>query len=214
VYADVRRRYYNESMYDPLTSTYSFACPHGREARVPLSSFRRLERLPGAARPAVYRVLFACGCGEEHPGLVSHDELDWAHVGSTVDLTFRNLMTARDDPLATELVALAAVRIGAGEWPWSFFCYLEDRPRPVTPSAFMLIAPGGDAFGVAVRCPVCGSASVNLVSRRHVDLPFCNDPEVRVVDHVFEADAERALSTFREELASARFDERRLDLER
>ena len=51
-------RGYNERMYDPLTSTYSFACPHGKGSRVPLSSFRRLERLPGAAHPAVYRVLF------------------------------------------------------------------------------------------------------------------------------------------------------------
>ena len=32
-------------MYDPLTRTYSFACPHGREPRVPLSDFRMLERL-------------------------------------------------------------------------------------------------------------------------------------------------------------------------
>ena len=57
-------------MYDALTSTYSFACPHGRPARVRLSSFRALERLPGAAHPAVYRILFACWCGEQHPGLV------------------------------------------------------------------------------------------------------------------------------------------------
>ena len=47
-------------MYDALTGTYLFACPHGREAKVRLSSFRALERLPGAAHPAVYRVLFAC----------------------------------------------------------------------------------------------------------------------------------------------------------
>lgn len=62
-------------MYDPLTSTYSFPCPHGRDAKVPLSAFRLLERLPGAAHPAVYSVLFACRCGHDHPGLVSHDEL-------------------------------------------------------------------------------------------------------------------------------------------
>ena len=71
-------------MYDALTSTYSFACPHGPVTRIRLSSFRALERLPGAAHPAVYRVLFACRCGEEHPGLVSHDELDWAPLGVAV----------------------------------------------------------------------------------------------------------------------------------
>ena len=120
-------------MYDPLTSRYTFPCPHGRDTRVPLSSFRTLRRLPGAAHPAVYHVSFACGCGDEHAGLVSHAELDWAHVGTTADLTFRNLMTSHDDPLAGELVDAAATRIGAGEWPWSFFCYLEDRGRPVTP---------------------------------------------------------------------------------
>jgi hypothetical protein len=130
-----------------------------------------------------------------------------------IDRTFRNLMTARDDPIATELADLAAVRIGAGEWPWSFFCFLEGRPRPVTPSAFRLIAPGGGAFGVAVQCPACSSASVNLVTREHVDIPFRNDPKVGVVAHVFERDALRALADFRVELDSVRFDERRLDLE-
>ena len=49
---------------------------------MPLSSFRRLERLPGAAHPAVFRVLFDCPCGEDHLGLVSHDDLDWAPLGA------------------------------------------------------------------------------------------------------------------------------------
>ena len=63
-------------------------------------------------------------------------------------------MTARDDPLAAELVDAAAARIGAGEWPWSFFCFLEGRPRPVTPSSFALIAPGAGL--VRHRCRVPG----------------------------------------------------------
>ena len=200
-------------MYDALTSTYSFPCPHGRDVRVPLSSFRTLSRLPGAAHPAVYHVSFACRCGDEHVGLVSQAELDWAHVGTTVDLTFRNLMTSHDDPLAAELAAAAATRIGAGEWPWSFFCYLEGRGRPVTPSAFTLIAPGDRVYGIAVRCPVCGSVSVNVVSQEHVDIPFRNDARVHVVPHVFDVDAERTVAGFRAELFSARFDERRLQLD-
>ena len=209
----VRAADYNESMYDPLTSTYSFSCPHRQVARIRLSAFRRLERLPGAAHPAVYRVQFACACGGEHPGLIAHDDLDWAHLGTTIDLTFRNLMTAHVDPIAAELTELAVGRIGAGEWPWSFFCFLEGRPRPITPSAFTLIAPGGDALGVAVRCPACSSVSVNLVTREHLDIPFWNDSRVGVVGYVFERDAFRELSDFRAELASAHFDERRLDLE-
>jgi hypothetical protein len=180
---------------------------------VPLSAFRTLDRLPGAVHPAVYRIQFACGCGGEHAGLIAHDDLDWAHLGTTIDRTFRNLMTAHDDPIATELVDLSAGRLRAGEWPWSFFCFLEGRPRPVTPSAFVLIAPGGRAFGVAVQCPACSSVSVNLVTREHVDIPFRNDAHVGVVAHVFERDALRAAADFRAELDSATFDERRLDLE-
>ena len=200
-------------MYDPLTSTYSFGCPHGPAAHVPLSAFRTLERLPGATHPAVYRIVFACGCGTEHAGLLAHDELDWAHLGTTIDRTFRNLMTTRDDPVALELTDLAAAHIGAGEWPWSFFCFLEGRTRPITPSAFALIAPGGRSFGVAIACPACSSVSVNVVTREHIDIPFWNDASVGVIGHAFERDSLRAVADFREELDSARFDERRLDLE-
>jgi hypothetical protein len=200
-------------VYDPLTSRYSFACPHGNEAQVPLSSFRLLQRLPGAAHPAVYQVVFACGCGDDHPGLVAHDDLDWAPLGASTSGSFHNLMTSHDDSLALELVELAAVRIRAGQWPWSFFCRREGRARPMTPSALALIAPGGASVGVAVRCPVCGAVSINLVSREHVDIPFWNDARVGVVEHTFEPDALRALTEFRAQLASAQFDERRLDLE-
>jgi hypothetical protein len=83
----------------------------------------------------------------------------------------------------------------------------------MTPSALALIAPGGASVGVAVRCPVCGAVSINLVSREHVDIPFWNDARVGVVEHTFEPDALRALTEFRAQLASAQFDERRLDLE-
>jgi hypothetical protein len=200
-------------VYDPLTTTYTFACPHGRHARVPLSAFRRLELLPGATHPAVYRVVFRCRCGEEHPGLVSHDDLDWAPLGAAAHTSFRNLMTAQDDSLAAELTDLAATRIGAGEWPWSFFCLLEGRPRPMTPSALAFVAPGNGSFGIAVRCPSCSAVSVNLVTREHVDIPFWNDARIGVVDHVFPTDALRVLDEFRAELESARFDEKRLDVE-
>lgn len=200
-------------MYDALTSTYSFACPHGSTTAVPLSSFRSLRRLPGPGHPAVYGIEFVCSCGEEHPGLVTQADLDWAHLGTTADLTFRNLMTARDDLVSAELVDAAATHIGAGEWPWSFYCYLEARPRPVTPSAFSLIAPGAGLFGIAVECPVCACVSVNVVSQQHVDVPFRNDASVGVVSHVFARDALREVDAFRAELSSASFDERRLDLQ-
>jgi hypothetical protein len=208
-------------VYDPLTSTYTLSCPHRGEARLRLSSFRSLERLPGPSNPAVYSVFFACPCGEEHPGLVSHDELDLAPLGLRTNMTFRNMMTTRDESVGSELIDVAATRIGAGEWPWTFFCYLEARPRPISPSAIARIAPGVEQrktrtesrFAVAVRCPSCSTTSINVVSRAHVDVPFWNDPSVVVVDHVFANDAAWATGSFREELQSARFDERRMELD-
>ena len=200
-------------MYDPLRTRYVLSCPERGETTVTLSAFRRLERLPGAAHPAVFRITFACPCGDEHPGLVSHDELDWAPLGLDAG-SFVDLMTDRVGETGPELAELAAVRIRSGEWPWSFFCYPEGRPRPVFPSAFSLLAPGTTTgfLGLAVRCPDCSSQSINLVSQAHIDLPFHNDREVGVVEHVFEADAERALEEFRIELDSSRFDTRRLAL--
>jgi len=199
-------------MYDALTTRYTFACPARGETRVSLSAFRILDRLPGAEHPAVFHVVFDCPCGEEHPGLVSDSELDWAPLGLAED-RFLNLMTARFEDVATELSELAVQRILAGEWPWSFYCYPEDRPRPVFPSSFFLLAPGDGSLGLAVRCPSCDRISVNLVSHDHVDLPFHNDQEIGVVPHVFAGDGERMVTDFRDELDSGRFDARRMLLE-
>jgi predicted RNA-binding Zn-ribbon protein involved in translation (DUF1610 family) len=200
-------------MYDALTTRYKFPCPEQGEARVALSSFRRLEQLPGPAQPAVFEVEFGCACGGEHPGLLPHDQLDWAPLGLAGDATFVNLMTASVDPVEAELADLAARRIQAGEWPWSFFCYAEERPRPVFPSAFLVLAGRGEEVALAVRCPACGSVSINLVSAQHLDVPFHNDREVGVVAHVFAADAERAVEEFVAELYSSSFDGRRLALQ-
>ena len=201
-------------MYDALTSRYTLGCPTLGEVRVALSSFRRLDRLPGPSHPAVFGISFDCVCGEEHPGLVSHDVLDWVPLGPR-EARFLNLMTARLDKLETELADLAASHIQAGEWPWSFFCYPEERPRPVFPSSFFLLAPAHahGAMGIAVRCPGCASVSVNLVTEEHVDLPFHNDREVGVVEHLFGNDVERPVEEFASELYSGRFDVRRLALE-
>ena len=200
-------------MYDALTTRYTFACPAHGEARVPLSAFRRVERLPGAAHPAVFRITFACACGGEHVGLVPHDELDWAPLGLETG-SFVNVMTARVDDAAAELADLAARRIGAGEWPWTFYCYPEERPRPGFPSAFALVAPGERAsVGVAVRCAACARLSVNLVSVAHLDVPFHNDRHVGVVEHFFSDDARQTVDEFTAELYSGRFDARRLLLD-
>ncbi len=201
-------------MYDPISTLYTFPCPAQGETKVKLHDFRRLERLPGTAHPAVFRISFACRCGETHAGLVAHDELDLAPLGLRGG-SFLNLMTDRLEPLGAELGDLAARRIGAGEWPWSFFCYPEERPRPVFPSMFTLLAPGsaGDSVGLAVRCPACGCVSINIVSTEHVDLPFHNDAAVGVVEHVFADDALATVEAFCAELYSASFDARRLHLD-
>jgi hypothetical protein len=200
-------------MYDALTTRYTFACPRRGEARVALSAFRRLEQLPGPAQPAVFEVDFECACGGEHPGLVPHDELDWTPLGLG-ERSYLNLMTARLDSVEAELADLAARHIQAGEWPWSFFCYPEERPRPVFPSAFVVLVPaeGREEVGIAVRCPVCSNVSINLVTAPHLDVPFHNDREIGVVEHVFAADAERVVEEFAAELYSACFDARRLHL--
>lgn len=200
-------------MYDALTSTFALPCPHRGKARLPLSSFRALDRLPGPTRPAVFSIVFACSCGGVHPGLVTHDELDIAPVGIGVPGTFRNLMTAQDDSVEAELSNLAAARIRAGEWPWSFFCCLEAKPRPITPSAIALISPEEGRFGVAVRCPACSRISVNLVSREHVDIPFWNDSHVAVLDQVFDDTSLQTVDALHAELASCRVDDRTMHLE-
>jgi hypothetical protein len=197
-------------MYDGLTGRYTFSCPSRGEVNVRLSEFRSLERLPGASHPAVYRITFSCACGEDHDGLVTHDELDWAPL-SGPETAFLNLMTSRLEPVEAELLDLAARRIQAGDWPWSFFCFPEERPRPVFPSSFLALAPGEEEVGLAVQCPSCSKTTVNLVSRPHVDVPFYNDRRVAVVEHVFSAGPETA-EALRTELFSAGFDASRRDL--
>jgi hypothetical protein len=201
----------NAAMYDGLTGRYTFPCPSHGEVSVPLSDFRVLERLPGAHHPAVYRVTFSCACGENHEGLVTHDELDWAPLGAS-ETTFLNLMTARLEPVGDELLDLAVRRIQAGEWPWTFFCYPEERSRPVFPSAFLALAPGDEEVGLAVQCPSCSRTTVNLVSRPHVDVPFYNDRRVAVVEHVFGPDGPETRAVLRDELSAGSLGARRRDL--
>jgi hypothetical protein len=200
-------------IYDALRARYTFACPAREHASVPLSAFRELERLPGAAHPAVYRIRFACVCGGEHDGLVAHDDLDWAPLGVGEERSFVNLMTARTQRLGEELADLASRRIAAGVWPWLLFCYPEGRPRPAFPSLFRLLSPRGDEgrrVGVAMTCSSCGRLSVNLVSDDHVDLPFHHDAEIGVVERVFSEGALRTPEALRAELEASSVEPRRL----
>jgi hypothetical protein len=201
-------------MFDALTSRYTFSCPTRGESHVRLSAFREVDRLPGSAHPAVFSIRFECPCGDDHLGLVVHPELDWEPLGLQNGV-FLNLMTAKVESIEDEFTDLAVRRILGGEWPWTFFCYPEERARPVFPSSFRLLAPGtrGGSLGIAVRCPACARVSVNLVSPEHLDLPFHNDTEIGVVEHVFADDVAPSLDEFRAQLYSADFDARRLLLE-
>ncbi len=176
-------------MYDGLTARYTFPCPEREETRVRLSAFRAVERLPGSQRPAVYEVHFACPCGEEHPGLLTHGDLDWAPLGH-VATAFYNLMTGRLEPAGAPMAEEAAWRIGRGRWPWTFFCFAEERPRPVFPSAFRVLFPESGRIVVAAVCPACSQVSVNLVSHDHLDVPFYSDVEIDVVEHTYEDEAD------------------------
>src|SRR5207245_11349461 len=99
-----------EPMYGALRRRSAFACPQQGATHVRLSSFRVLEQLPGTAHPVVYTVRFACRCGDEHQGLVAHDELDYAPLGLGEGV-FLNILTARMDDVASELCELADRRI-------------------------------------------------------------------------------------------------------
>lgn len=167
-----------------------------------LSAFRVVERLPGSAHPAVYGVVFSCPCGGEHESLATHEELDWAPVGAA-DPPFFNVMTGRLESTAGELADQAAVNIKQGRWPWCFFCYSEERPQPVFPSAFRLVTPTRERMVLAARCPACGGTSVNLVSQEHLDVPFYSDAEIDVIEQAFPGEVEpRSLV---EDLVAGRF---------
>lgn len=198
---------------DALTGTYRLPCPAVGTSRVPLSSFREIQRVPGVVHPAVFRVVFDCSCGTAHVALLSHAALDWAPLGFDEHVPFLNLMTSRHDDLAEELAARATTSLERGAWPWSFFCYLEDIPRPVTPSSFRLLAPFPGLVAVAVVCERCGSTSINVVTRSHVDVPFHSDARVAVAAHAFEEDSLPSTDVFLAELGSATFDEKRLALD-
>jgi hypothetical protein len=205
-------------MYDTLRASYRFHCPRnpgGELTRVRLSAFRRVERLPGAAHPAVYRVVYDCGCGEPHQGLVTHADLDYGPL-APVEVEFRNLLTGRTEPVGDELAEIARSEVQRGNWPWRLYCSREARLKPVWPSSLTMVAPAGqrreEFIGVAVTCPSCGETSLNLVSGAHLDVPFYHDRVVRYVDRPFGDARDLTVDVFHHQLHSARFDAERADL--
>ena len=147
---------------------------------MPLSRFRSIERLPGAAHPAVFRVTYLCDCGDDHVGLVAHDDLDYGPIAAT-SVEFRNLVTGRTEPVAGELVELTRAAGAAGQLAVELYCGREAKLKPVFPSSLAAGAAAADSelVGVAMHCPSCGELSLNVVSEAHLDVPFYHDRVVR-----------------------------------
>ena len=192
-------------MYEPLDRALSLSLS-GTGGGGACAAFRFQDRrAPAGLGPsvAVYEVRLlpvrrrACRA-------VAHDELDWAPIGPTEERFF-NIMTGRLEPAADELVEQAAGLIRRGFWPWCFFCYAEERPQPLFPSAFRLIAPDAGRVVLAARCPACERTSVNVVSSDHVDVPFYSDREVGVVERIFPSDVEAGLLPLADELVGSNY---------
>ncbi len=204
-------------MYDVLRASYRFHCPHRPEdelTRIGLSSFRSLDRLPGAVHPAVYRVAYDCECGQQHLGLVSHTDLDYGPLGM-VEVEYRNLLTGRTEPIGAELAELARCEVQKGNWPWRLYCCREGCIKPVFPSSLAMVLPherGDELVGVAMVCPSCGEVSINLVSQPHLDVPFFHDRVVRFVERPFGDARDLTVERFHDHLHSARFDVERSHL--
>jgi hypothetical protein len=202
-------------MYDVLRASYRFHCPHrppGQLRTVALSRFRSIERLPGAAHPAVFRVTYLCDCGDDHVGLVAHDDLDYGPIAAT-PVEFRNLVTGRTEPVAGELVELTRAQVQKGNWPWKLFCGREAKLKPVFPSSLALVSPAdSELVGVAMHCPSCGELSLNVVSEAHLDVPFYHDRVVRLIDRPFLDSRDLTVDDFHERLWSAGFDAERARL--
>jgi len=199
-------------MYDVLRASYRFHCPaapDGPLRSVPLSRFRSIERLPGAAHPAVYRVEYRCACGDDHVGLVSHDDLDYRPIGAS-EVEFTNLLTGQPEPAGMELLEHARLQAQRGNWPWRLYCCREAKLKPVFPSCLSHVAPGeSELVGVAMTCPGCGQLSLNVVTQQHLDVPFYHDEIVRVIERPFGDVRDLTVDRFHHELWSAGFDSER-----
>ena len=95
-------------MYDSLTTSYTFSCPRARRDARPAVA---LPPARGAARARIIRRCTAsssrAAAATSIPGLVTHDELDWAPLG----------LQRRDDVRQPDDVARASR--SATSWPIS-----------------------------------------------------------------------------------------------
>ena len=154
------------------SSASSSACP---ERAIPPST-----RSPSPAR-----------CGDDHEGLVTHDELDWAPIAGP-GRPFLNLMTAR-----LESAARGAPRpgrdggSGRATGRGASSAIPEERPRPSSHRPSGSRARGRSSSASPCECPaLLAHVREPRQPRPHVDVPFYNDRQVAVVEHVFGGDRE------------------------
>ena len=150
----------------------------------------------------------------EHPGLVTHARSRLTPLGLQDDTPFLNLMTSRLEAVGDELGGAGGGADQGGGVAVELLLLARGASAAGVPVGVQAAGAGGrgDRVVLAVRCPACGRSSLNLVSREHVDVPFVNDREVGVVEHVFHDDAASTVEEFQAELYSASFDARRLNL--
>jgi hypothetical protein len=121
-------------------------------------------------------------------------------------------MTATLDLVEGELADLRRL-IAAGKWPWSFFCYPEERPRPIFPSAFFLLAPASTAARWGSPCAVRSARASRSTSSRRSTSTFLPQRRRDRGGRARSRRLRRVLEEFSAELVTAkRFDARRLSL--
>jgi len=142
---------------------------------------------------------------------VSHDDLDYAPIGAA-DVTFRNLLTGRTEPVGASCSSWPAARCRRATAVAAVL-----RPRgeaeagvPVEPDDGL--PADSQLVGVAMRCPSCGELSLNVVTESHLDVPFYHDRTVRLIDRPFGDRRDLTVDAFHAELWSAGFDAARASL--
>ena len=178
-------------MYDALTRPLHLRVPDARgEPRRGSRPSASSTGSPGRRIRPSTSVRFACPCGDEHVGLVTHDELDWAPLGLGGGV-FLNLMTSRLEPLGDRARRPRRAADRGGRVALELLLLPGGAAAAGLPVGVLRCSRRATAaLGVAVRCPACATVSVNLVSPSHVDLPFHHDREIGVVEHVFAEDAD------------------------
>ena len=203
-------------MYDALTTRYTFACPARGETSVRLSAFRRgrpaARRRPPGRVPRPLRLRLRRGT--PRPRLTRPTRL-----GAARPRRARDVPEPDDSPTRAARLGVRRPddpprsRPESGPGASSATPRSDRGPCSRPSSASSPQAHPTASIGLAVLCPACVRISINLVTHEHVDLPFHNDAEIGVVQHVFTSDTTQTLDEFRARLYSSDFDARRLQLE-